>query len=119
LQKDTKHYYKAKIISKIIDHGILAPCYVGNWSVVKGATIELHKFWFCHDDHNRCVGSTRRKYAIGRSIVPFIWHMQEGNNLIEDEVTTLEEPGFLLFEKPMCHPRISLVMMHLFLSINQ
>jgi hypothetical protein len=46
LQKDTKHYYKAKIISKIIDHGIFAPCYVGNWSVVKGATIELHKFWF-------------------------------------------------------------------------
>jgi hypothetical protein len=29
LQKDIKHYYKAKIISKQTNHGILAPCYVG------------------------------------------------------------------------------------------
>ncbi len=35
----------------------------------------------------------------------FIWHVQEGNNLIEDEVTTLEELGFLLSEKLMCNPR--------------
>jgi hypothetical protein len=105
LQKDTKHYYKAKIISKITDRGIFAPCYVGNWSVVKSAAIELHKFWFYHDDHNRCVGGTKRKYAIGRSIVPFIWHVQEGNNLIEDEVTTLKKLGFLLSKKLMCNPR--------------
>jgi hypothetical protein len=31
--------------------------------------------------------------------------VQEGNNLIEDEVTTLEELGFLLSEKLMCNPR--------------
>jgi hypothetical protein len=43
LQKDTKHYYKAKIISKGIEQGIFAPCYVGNWSVAKGVAIELHK----------------------------------------------------------------------------
>jgi hypothetical protein len=30
LQKDTKHYYKTKIISKQIDCGILASCYVGD-----------------------------------------------------------------------------------------
>jgi len=30
--------------------GILAPYNVGNWSAAKGVTIELHKFWFCHDD---------------------------------------------------------------------
>jgi hypothetical protein len=29
LQKDIKHYCKAKIISKQTDHGIPAPCYVG------------------------------------------------------------------------------------------
>ncbi len=29
LHKDIKQYYKAKIISKQIDCGILAPCYVG------------------------------------------------------------------------------------------
>lgn len=49
LQKDTKHYCKAKIILRGTKWGILVPCYVGNWSVAKGATIELHKFWFCHD----------------------------------------------------------------------
>ncbi len=29
LQKNSKHYYKAKIISKQINRGILASCYVG------------------------------------------------------------------------------------------
>jgi hypothetical protein len=28
------------------------PRYVDNWSVVKGAIIELHKFWFRHDNQN-------------------------------------------------------------------
>ncbi len=31
--------------------------------------------------------------------------MQEGNNVIEDEVTTLKELSFLLSEKLMCNPR--------------
>jgi len=44
LQKDIKHYYKAKIISKQINHGIFALCYVGYWFVTKGVSIGLHKF---------------------------------------------------------------------------
>jgi hypothetical protein len=44
LQKGTKHYYKAIIISKQIDHGIHAPCYVGYWSTTQDVSIELHKF---------------------------------------------------------------------------
>jgi hypothetical protein len=44
LQKDTKHYYKAKKNSKGIEQGIFAPCYVGDWSVARGKAIELHKF---------------------------------------------------------------------------
>ncbi len=32
LHKDIKHYYKARIISKQIDHGIFAMCYVGYYS---------------------------------------------------------------------------------------
>jgi hypothetical protein len=78
---------------------------VGNWSVAKGAVIELHKFWFCHHDQSCCVGSTKRKYTIGRLIVPSLWLMQEGTNLTQDEVTTLEEVGFLLSEKPKFHPK--------------
>jgi hypothetical protein len=56
-QKDTKHYCKAIIILRGTKWGILALCYVGNWSVARGVTIELHKLWFCHDDQSCCVGS--------------------------------------------------------------
>jgi hypothetical protein len=32
----------------------------------KGVSIELHRFWFCHDDLMRCVGRISRKYAFDR-----------------------------------------------------
>ncbi len=75
LLKDTKHYCKAKIISRGMEWGIPAPHYVGNLNVSKDAGIELHKFWFCHDDQSRCVEGFGRKYAIGRPIVPSLWHV--------------------------------------------
>jgi hypothetical protein len=70
LQKGTKHYYKAKIISTQTNHGILPSCYVGYWFVAKGVSIELHKFWFCHDDLLCCVGGTSKKYAFDRPTLP-------------------------------------------------
>ncbi len=94
-----------KIILKIIDYGILVPCYVGNWSDARGATIELHKFWFSHDDHNYYVGGKRSKYTIGRPDVLSIWHVQERTYLIQNEVTTLEKASFFLIKKLKCHPR--------------
>jgi hypothetical protein len=100
-----KHYCKVKIISRRTKCGILAPCYVGNWRAAKGVTIELHKFWFCHDDQNRCVGGIRKEYAIGRPIVPSLWPVQERTNLTQDEVMTLKKAGFLLSRKAKCHPR--------------
>jgi len=103
---DTKHYYKAKIISRGKERGILAPCYVGNWSVSKGVGIELQKFWFCHDDQSHCVKNTKRKYTIRRFIVPSLWHVQEGTNLTQDEMITLKDASFFFSEKPKCHPRI-------------
>jgi hypothetical protein len=75
LQKDAKHYCKAKIISRGIERGIPALCYVGNWDVFKGAGIELHKFWFCHDDQSHYVEGFGRKYTIGRLVVPSLWHV--------------------------------------------
>jgi len=71
---------------------------------VRGLRI-LHKFWFCHDDQRCCVGGIGRKYAIGRLIVPSLWLVQEGTNLTQDEVTTLEEVSFFLSKKPKCHPK--------------
>jgi hypothetical protein len=37
--------------------------------------------------------------------VSSLWHVQEGIDLTQDEVTTLEEVGFFLFEKLNCHPK--------------
>jgi hypothetical protein len=66
VQKDIKHYCKAKIISKQIDCGIPTLCYVGYQTTTQGLSIELHKFWFCHDDLMYCVGGTSRKYALNK-----------------------------------------------------
>jgi hypothetical protein len=50
--------------------------------------------WFCPDDLSRCVGGATRKYAIARPLVPTIWPIQEGTNLVQNEVTILKEAGF-------------------------
>jgi hypothetical protein len=102
LQKDSKQYYKAKIIYKQTNCGILASCYVGYWFATQGVLIELHKFWFCHDDLMCCVGGTNMKYAFDRPTLPSIWHVQVGTNLIQIEVVALEEAGSLLLEELRC-----------------
>jgi hypothetical protein len=37
--------------------------------------------------------------------MPSLWHVQKRTNLTQDEVTTLEEIGFLLSKKSKCHPK--------------
>jgi hypothetical protein len=76
--------------------------YVGYWFVTKGVSIELHKFWFCHDDLMHCVGRTSRKYAFNRLALPSLCLVLEGTNLIQIEVVALKEYGFLLLEKLRC-----------------
>ncbi len=41
-----------------------------------------------------CVGGTTQKYAVARPLVLTIWLIQEGTNLIQKKVITLEEVGF-------------------------
>ncbi len=108
LQINIKHYCKAKIISKQTDCGIPTPCNVGYWSIAKAISIEIHKFWFCHDDFMHYVGRTNQKYAFDRPTLLALWHLQEGTNLIQIEVLALEEAGFLLLKKPRC-PFVNLV----------
>jgi hypothetical protein len=50
--------------------------------------------WFCLDDLNHCVSGTTQKYAVVRPSVPIVWPIQEGTDLTQKEVTTLEEVGF-------------------------
>jgi hypothetical protein len=63
----------------------------------KGASIEPNKFCFCHDDLNKCVGRTSKKYALDKPTLPSLWPMQARTNF-----TTLQEAGFLLSKKPKC-----------------
>jgi hypothetical protein len=72
MQKGTKHFCEAKIISKISIYGIPAACYDGLWCVAKKSPIVRHKFWFCTDDLILCVGFHSRKCAVDRPIIPSI-----------------------------------------------
>ncbi len=117
LQKDIKHYYKCIIISKQIDRGIPALCYVGYWYTTKRVSIELHKFWFCHDDLMRCVGGTNMKWTFDRLALPSLWHVQLGINLTQIEVVALEEFGFLLSKKPRS-PLVNQVRVNIYALVN-
>jgi len=44
-RKNTKFFYKAKIILKKINYGILAPCYYGSWCDSKRAFYKVHKIY--------------------------------------------------------------------------
>ncbi len=57
----------------------------------EGVLIELHKFWFCHDDLMHCVGGTNMKYAFDRPTLPSLWLVQVGTYFIQIEVVALEE----------------------------
>jgi hypothetical protein len=50
-----------------------------------------------------CVRGTKHKYAICRPILKNIWPLKMGTNLTQDEITSLEEIGFILNE---CLPLI-------------
>ncbi len=78
-------------------------------------SIELHKFWFYHDDLLRCVGGTNKKYALDRPTLPSLWHVQARTNLIQIEVVAFEEANFLLSEKPICPLliRLEMTILHL------
>jgi hypothetical protein len=50
--------------------------------------------WFCPNDLNHYVGWTMWKYVVVRPLVAIVWPIQEGADLIQKEVTTLEEARF-------------------------
>jgi hypothetical protein len=50
--------------------------------------------WFCPNDLSYCVGGRTRKYVVVRSSILTLWPIQEGIDLTQKKVTTLEEVGF-------------------------
>ncbi len=85
-----KDYYKVDVV------GVHASTYSDLSSQFLGAPLKLHKFWFCANDMNCCAGGMKCRYAVERSIVLSIWHVQEGTNLSHNEVKALEEVGFVI-----------------------
>ncbi len=53
-----------------------------------------HKHWFCFDDLSHYVGGIIQKFVVAKLVVPIVWPIQEGINLTQKEVPTLEEVGF-------------------------
>jgi hypothetical protein len=56
LQKTIRPYYTTRIITKLTTIGVPAPTYLGLLSQFRGVPFKLHKFWFCANDINHCVG---------------------------------------------------------------
>ena len=58
------------------------------------------QFFFCSDDIERCVKSSRRKWVIPYSDtlkkppIPIIWLVKIGTNLTHSEIVALENTGF-------------------------
>ncbi len=74
--------------------GIHAPCYLRFLVQFHTGSLEHHIHWFCLDDLSHCVGGTTQKYVVVRPLMPTIWLIQEGTNLTQKEVITIEEVGF-------------------------
>ncbi len=79
--------------------------YSSFWYVFLCTLVKFHKFWFCVDDMNCCARGIDHKYAASKPIVLDIWNVQMGTNLKQDEVTSMEEVGFIFNECPPMIPQ--------------
>jgi len=68
LQKNIDHYCKAKFISmkKTTSMFMFHVMMVGGLISFGGGPCKFHKFYFCCDDLNHCVGGLGRKYVVDR-----------------------------------------------------
>jgi hypothetical protein len=53
--------------------------------------------WFHPNDLSHCVNRIARKYVIAKLLVPTVWPIQEGTDLIKKEVTTFFKMGFFFY----------------------
>jgi hypothetical protein len=76
LQKSTKHSCVVRLIANLTSIGVLTPTYSRLSSQFLNAPLKLHKFLFCANDMNHCVGGTKCKYALDRLAISKIWLIQ-------------------------------------------
>lgn len=98
---------KKKCVAKIVqdNRSTAAPTYTRLMDNYKKARAEKMQFFFCNDDINRCVNSTRRKWILSKPIVPNVWPIKMGTNLTRKEILALENTGFNLMERVQLSPR--------------
>jgi hypothetical protein len=106
-QNNIKHYYKVKITSMKATIGIHVLCYDG-WLDQASRVVFMSLKIFgnnCCENLNYCVEGLGRKHVVDRPLVLVVWLVQEGTNLTQDEVTTMEEVDFVLNCKQLkCPP---------------
>ncbi len=106
-QNNIEHYYKVKITSMKATIGIHVLCYDG-WLDQTSKVVLMSFTNFgnnCCENSNHCVEGSGRKHVVHRPLVLVVWLVQEGTNLTQDEVTTMEEVDFVLNCKQLkCPP---------------
>ncbi len=86
--------YKTRINFCKFVSGILAPYYLGFWVQYHNRSLENHKHWFCLDDLSYCISGTLWKFIVVKLVVPIVWPIQKGINLIQNEIIILKEAWF-------------------------
>ena len=90
---------KKKCTARIVLYGksTPAPTYSELWRNMRLNREEQMQFFFCFDDIERCVKSSRCKWIIPysntqeRLVVPTIWPVKIGTNLTRSEIVALGE----------------------------
>jgi hypothetical protein len=73
-----------------------SPTYTGVMQNAHKKRPEVMEFFFCNDDIERCVKSTKRKWIQSRLDIPSIWLVKIGTSLSKKEILDLESVGFQL-----------------------
>jgi hypothetical protein len=73
-----------------------APTYTGVMVHYQKKTDKVIQFFFCNNDTERCVKSTKRRWLKSRLDVPNIWLVKIGTNFSKKEILDLEHIGFQL-----------------------
>jgi hypothetical protein len=66
---------------------------------------EVMEFFFCNNDIERYVKSTKRKWVQSRPDIPSIWPVKIGTNLSKKEILDFESVGFQLPQRAVISPR--------------
>lgn len=103
LQAITKRKCVAKIVQD--NRSTAAPTYVGLMEIYKKDKVERMQFFFCSDDIERCVKGTKRKWVLSRPIVPSVWPVKIGTNLLKKEILAFQNAGFQLPQRVAMSPR--------------